>query len=48
MVIVDEDGAIVLVNAQTEKLFGYTRDELLGGSVDVLIPERFRDRQRPS
>jgi diguanylate cyclase (GGDEF)-like protein/PAS domain S-box-containing protein len=44
MVIVDADGAIVLVNAQTERLFGYQREELLGRAVEVLVPERFRDR----
>jgi PAS domain S-box-containing protein len=42
MVIVDEAGKITLVNAQTEKLFGYTRSELIGGSVESLIPERYR------
>lgn len=36
MVIVDGDGSIVPVNAQTEALFGYTRSELLGRSVDLL------------
>src|ERR1051325_7049674 len=42
MVMVDSAGAIVLVNAETEKLFGYSRQELLGQSVERLVPERFR------
>jgi protein-histidine pros-kinase len=42
IVIVDRDGNIVLVNTQTERLFGYPRAELLGKSVDLLVPERFR------
>lgn len=42
MVIVDQSGSIVLVNSQTVKLFGFSRDELLGQSVDILVPERFR------
>ncbi|MGH9888089.1 MAG: sensor histidine kinase, partial [bacterium] len=42
MVIVETSGHIVLVNAQTETLFGYTRQELLGRPVEVLIPERLR------
>ncbi len=42
MVIVDEDGAIVLVNGQTLHLFGYEREELIGQPVDLLIPERLR------
>jgi PAS domain S-box-containing protein len=42
IVIVDRAGRMVLVNAQTQKLFGYTRQELLGQSVEVLVPQRFR------
>jgi PAS domain S-box-containing protein len=41
MVIVDSEGRIVLVNAQTERLFGYGRDELLGRPVECLVPQRF-------
>lgn len=44
MVIVNNQGEIVLINAQTEKLFGYTRDELLGKSVEMLVPERIRSK----
>ena len=42
MVIVDERGEIVLVNSQTESLFGYSRLELRAKPVETLIPERFR------
>ncbi len=41
-IVVDAAGRITLVNAQTERLFGYDRAELLGSPVDVLVPERFR------
>ena len=44
MVAVDDGGRIVLVNSQTEKLFGYPRNEILGQSIDILIPKRFRDK----
>ena len=43
MVIVDRDGRITLVNAQTEKLFGYARAELLVNPVEMLMPARFRE-----
>jgi PAS domain S-box-containing protein len=42
MVIVDGAGTIRLVNAQTEALFGYPREELLGCPVEILVPGRFR------
>jgi PAS domain S-box-containing protein len=44
VVIVDEPGQIQLVNAQTELLFGYQREELLGQSLEILMPSRFRRR----
>ncbi|MGW4566885.1 SpoIIE family protein phosphatase [Streptomyces sp. NPDC004561] len=43
MVIVDDTGMIRLVNAQTEALFGYRREELLGRPVELLVPGRFRN-----
>jgi PAS domain S-box-containing protein len=42
MVIVDSAGRIMLVNSQTERLFAYSRRELLGQSVEILVPDRFR------
>jgi PAS domain S-box-containing protein len=44
IVIVNDRGHIVLTNAQTEKLFGYPRQELLGQPVEILIPEGFRGK----
>ncbi len=44
IVIVNRRGEIVLVNSQTERLFGYGREELLGKSVELLVPARFRER----
>ena len=44
MVIVNRDGNITLANAQSEKQFGYQRAEMLGNKVEMLIPERFRER----
>jgi PAS domain S-box-containing protein len=47
MIMVNESGTIVLVNTQTEKLFGYTRQELLGQKIEILVPDRLKN-QHPS
>jgi PAS domain S-box-containing protein len=44
MVIADAQGFILLINAETERLFGYQRDELVGQPVEILVPERFRSK----
>ncbi len=43
-IIVDAEGKIRLVNAQTERLFGYYREELIGHPIEMLIPARYRGR----
>src|ERR1700761_2670381 len=45
-VSVDGTGRIRLINAQTEAMFGYRRDELAGREVEVLLPARFHGRHR--
>src|ERR1700691_3022288 len=44
MVIVDQAGTMILVNSQTERLFGHARKEMLGQPVEILVPERFREK----
>ena len=46
LVLVNRDGKIAMVNEQTEKLFGYSREDMLGEEVEMLIPERFRGTHR--
>ena len=46
MVIADRSGEIVFVNAQAEKLFGYEHKELVGERVELLVPDRYRQRHR--
>lgn len=42
MIMVNTEGSITLVNTQTEAVFGYTRQELIGRRIEMLVPERFR------
>jgi PAS domain S-box-containing protein len=44
VLMVGQDGRIAMTNAQTEKLFGYRREEIVGQPVEMLVPERFRTR----
>ncbi|MCK6440481.1 MAG: PAS domain S-box protein, partial [Planctomycetes bacterium] len=42
-ILVNREGKMSLVNDEAERLFGYTRDELIGHSIEMLLPERYRD-----
>jgi two-component system sensor histidine kinase/response regulator len=44
LMVVNSDGEIQLANAQCEQLFGYTRDELIGKKVEMLVPDEIRER----
>lgn len=44
LVVVDQQGRIFRINSQAEKMFGYRENDLLGEFVEILLPERFRER----
>jgi protein-histidine pros-kinase len=44
MIIIDEGGKIAVVNAQSEAMFGYRRNEMLGQAIEMLLPDRVRER----
>jgi PAS domain S-box-containing protein len=44
ILIADAEGRIVLVNGNTETMFDYRREELIGQTMETLVPERYRDR----
>ena len=44
VLITDDAGRIELVNAETERLFGYKREELIGRNIEILVPARYRTR----
>lgn len=46
MIIVGADGRIVIVNAEAEKMFGLTREQMLGQPIETLLPRRFRERHQ--
>src|ERR1051325_4679978 len=47
MLVVNRKGDVVLANDQVERLFGYSQEELLGQSFEILVPERFRNKHVP-
>jgi PAS domain S-box-containing protein len=44
MIIIDDRGKMAVVNGQAESMFGYTRDEMLGQTIEMLLPERLREQ----
>ena len=46
LIYADKNGKILMVNAQTELLFGYNRNELEGKDIEILMPARFRDKHK--
>src|ERR1700722_18714160 len=48
MVMIDHAGRIGMMNVEAERVFGYKRNEILGGSIELLLPKRLRDRHPAS
>lgn len=48
ILVIDSDGRIIKMNDEAERMFGYSRDELLGRDVEAIVPERFRAAHRAS
>ncbi len=46
IIAVNQQGIILQANSQTETMFGYTRDELIGQRIEILVPNRFREQHR--
>jgi len=46
MVLTDRTGSVLNMNDQAESLFGYRLDDIIGSSIDLLVPERFRPRMK--
>lgn len=46
LLVINSEGRIVRINNQAERLFGYSRDELLDKQLEILLPERFREKHR--
>jgi PAS domain S-box-containing protein len=46
LVAIDEQGRVVLFNPSAERLFGYRREQMLGQTLDCLLPKRYRERHR--
>ncbi|MBV9742200.1 MAG: PAS domain S-box protein [Acidobacteriia bacterium] len=44
MVVINQDGKIIMVNSNAERMFGYTAREIVDQNIEILIPERFRDK----
>jgi len=44
MILINRESSIVFINHQTEKLFGYVREELIGQKIEILIPEKYREK----